>query len=164
MPFYAMNGVSTPIMWAKGWVNLDVITQLGTLLCLVAGLFLVAHFPMAAAAWVVTAVYAGRAVAAVSITGRLLDNCVDLRQWAGRWVGVGAVTVLLQYAVLEGGRHFGLPAVIILLLAFIAMVVLMLVQLRVLAKFGNPLEQEICRGALVKLALLRSRFGKRGST
>lgn len=162
MPFYAMNGVSTPVMWAKGRISLDVMTQSATLVCLVAGLFLVSHLPMAAAAWVVLAVYVGRAIVAVFITSRLLGHCVNLWQWTGRWVGVGAATVILQAAVLHAGRHMGLPAVAILLLAFVVMALLLVVQLRVLARFGNSLEQEIARAALGRLASLRSGLAKRG--
>lgn len=164
MPFYAMNGVSTPVMWATGRISLDVMTQCATLLCLVAGLLLVAHLPMAAAAWVVLTVYVGRAIAAVYITSRLLGHCVNLWQWAGRWIAVGAATLLLQGVVLQGGRQVGLPAVLILLLAFIVMVLLLLVQLRVLAQSGNSLEQEISRAALGKLAALRSRLARRDDT
>jgi hypothetical protein len=148
-------------MWATGRISLDVMTQCATLVCLVAGLFLVAHLPMAAAAWVVLAVYVARAIVAVYITSRLLGHCVNLWQWAGRWIAAGAVTLILQWIVLQGGRYAGLPAVVMLLLAFIVMAVVLIVQLRMLAKSSNPLEQEIARAALGKLASLRSRIGKR---
>lgn len=163
MPFYAMNGVSTPVMWGTGRISLDVMTQSATFVCLVAGLFLVAHLPMAAAAWVVLGVYIARAIAAVYITSRLLGHCVNLRQWVGRWIAVGAATLILQGVVLQGARYVGLQAVVTLLLAFVVMALVVIVQLRMLARSGNSLEQEISRAALGKLASLRSRIGKHGN-
>ena len=161
MPFYAMNGVSTPVMWAKGRISLDVSTQAVTLGCLVAGLLLVSRLQMAAAAWVVLVTYIGRSLAVVHMTSRLLDDCVNLWRWMRHWLAVGTATLILQGLTLESARRFGVSAPAIVVLAGLLLSILLLAELYLLSKFGDSMEREFGHTVLRKLCSLLRKFGTR---
>jgi len=159
MPFYAIYAVSTPVTWTKGRIDLDMSTQAVTLSCLVAGLFLVSGLPMAAAAWVVLVAYIGRALAAVHMTSRLLDDCVNLWRWMGHWIAVGAATLIIQGIALYSARRIGASASMIVVLAGLLMSTLLLAQLYLLSKYGDSMEKEFGHKVLGKLSVLLRRFG-----
>jgi PST family polysaccharide transporter len=154
MPFYAIYGVSTPAMWVKGRVGMDVAMQAATLVCLVGGLLAVAHLPMVAAAWIVLAAFVARASVGVALTSRLLDGCVNVWRLLAHWAMIGSITLLLQWGTLAAVRHFGWPALVNVGVAGLVLIVTVIAQLSLMSRFGTGESREFSDAAFSKLSTL----------
>lgn len=115
MPFYVLYGVSSPFLWAKGRISLDVVLQLFTVLFMLAGLYAFVNGSVMEATFVVLAAYAGRALFGLLTTysqlGGGMKQALPMLAWLVAAAVPGAVCGLL-YQHLESvyDRSFAMTA------------------------------------------------------
>ncbi len=120
MPFYVLYGVSSPFLWAKGRISLDVGLQLLTVACMLLGLYAFVNDHVLEATYVVLATYFIRAVfGVITTTFQLGGSTAQTRQmlaWLVASIVPGVLCNLLErHLEAAYGRSYALIASIALL-------------------------------------------------